>query len=1712
MNQNGDTSGSSKGKSWERPWSTDEMRQNAHAWNLAGDAGLLKHLQEFSQAVLARTHTTEKSLDLLNEEINTLTSELNNTNNKFLCLANTQFVENRVYDDDDKETPQTEAAPEKKSKEETEAKMLQKVREALSMSVAVLDTMFEPVEIQASDSEGECDSDKQGTKTLILEPHNPYIHRPLPHLIGSEPFMSDDQIGLGDTPSDDEDQSPKTGVDQDMETSSESDVDFPPFASSKRDRDIYSSHSSISDHPDYQERSEKQPKKIKPTDPVKNIDEDYNEVQEPTSSIRQSAQTNSAFAAQLAAKLDKIASPLKSTDHDTRNISVPSKSTSDNLFGEDHSDDEDDGLFPGNSSLFSDRPKLFDDLTETSDSLWGPEDPKPIKTSGPENNKTNQDIHSRTQNRVTTDLFPSTDDEDDLFPIKATNPSKSSTVVSKENIKDPGSIRSMITKQHNLKVGEIRPGLATSTPERGHNEENLENKSGLFGSVSQNLTQESSRVDTATAKNSSMIENEPSSRIDHHSQEKKPAGGVPMFGQADVLAGLKAKFPRRPSSSSSESSNSSPSERNSDSLQKSESTGPSVDHPTGNTVSADQGWSSAVGASQYSQSASLGFASPALTSTRLSNDDGYQTRNVLNSVSSIPAANAHYNDGDNISSRKSSAFDSQNPPSLSGGLFAEVNDDDDDDDDLFGRPTTKKAEKEQSQGALPQTAGNDSFKEDKKAPVSVTNEAPKTAQLSTNYSAVANTERNFFQSDFHSTVPPPLKAESKIKKPVSLFDDSDSGEDEILFSSASSAGSRRSQASTDILASAAVSSSEKKPLSKKGLFDDDDTLFGSARNVPDVDLFSEPSKPVVETHTSTDTKKTIPNKSFVEKDGPVSSDTTQDFTPRSLEKPKSSEPLKEPIHSDIFEDDLFAEVEDNDFLFGVKPKAAPKTDKVLLNSSNTEDEENDLFQNVSVPQLKQKESTQANTVQSKTSNSTVPLSKPSLVVENSSEPQVHSTNATLSEGSNKVSTSVKNYSIIEEPSNAAQPFKKPEPPRTLDIRKETDPGLGLLNDSDDDDDLFGTSVSKISAPAPKPFQKPQIASKPEPIVPKFDVKKPTDDGAPSSDSVGKPPGRSEVDGAAVSVSKLKDSLLTGSSGQPALKIDPRAFLPGQKPPLRKTPPKEDTDGLTVKEPLKASGSENPVSFEQPVTNNATLPSTNKDRAKLGVKRRPPSSKARRESARASMNLDQSDKESPLSPDVSSVVTDSNSAVNNTSVNSSNSVLSPSTDEDDLFGVPQDLPPEYGNQTLPSSDIFSGAPILSPLSGIEPAQQSQQNESKANSLKVSEEAKAILFTPPDLENISKTDDLFVSTQTRPDEVSMPNSLPVTGTCASKDTPTVVHPVGSDSSQTSSAADQILQDIIEELSHTTLSSSETSVKTNENEYLKEDVSTKISSGNEISGKTSAVDPLNKADHPSVSNDDDLFKPNNDFDDHSSLFPFVKKKPESKQSSNQPLFSQTPALPSKEDISVAKPGLAGLVDIDDDDLFSSSSKKAVGKKILDTSSKLKGKEIKTWKLSDDDDDDNLFQTGTKSTLANSSSISSSKVPIPVSSSAASQSVDSKLVTSKSSKLEVSVKKSKPKPSPGNGLFSDENDEDDDLFSKPSPFLKNKAKPTNVSKSSTLFDDDDDDLFGSKPSASNKPLEKKENNLKDAAEVKSHISTSSAHSKQNVFDDPLMSLGNKK
>ena len=68
----------------------------------------------------------ETALDSVMAQLGTTATDVNNVTNQFLCLSNTQFLENRVYDDDDDDDDNNngndkEMLPEQK-KEETKVR------------------------------------------------------------------------------------------------------------------------------------------------------------------------------------------------------------------------------------------------------------------------------------------------------------------------------------------------------------------------------------------------------------------------------------------------------------------------------------------------------------------------------------------------------------------------------------------------------------------------------------------------------------------------------------------------------------------------------------------------------------------------------------------------------------------------------------------------------------------------------------------------------------------------------------------------------------------------------------------------------------------------------------------------------------------------------------------------------------------------------------------------------------------------------------------------------------------------------------------------------------------------------------------------------------------------------------------------------------------------------------------------------------------------------------------------------------------------------------------------------------------------------------------------------------------------------------------------------------------------------------------------------
>ncbi|XP_058698101.1 WASH complex subunit 2-like isoform X2 [Poecile atricapillus] len=216
---------------WERPWSLDEIRKGSQSWSLASDAGLLRFLQEFSQQTISRTHEIKKQVDGLINETKATDCRLHNVFNDFLMLSNTQFIENRVYDEEVEEPiPKVDAGDkteQEKTREQKEADLIPKIQEAVNYGLQVLDSAFEQLDIKAGNSDSEEEESNERVE-LILEPKDLYIDRPLPYLIGSQQFMEQDDVGLGDLSSEEGSVDSDRGsvIDSEEKDEEESDDEF----------------------------------------------------------------------------------------------------------------------------------------------------------------------------------------------------------------------------------------------------------------------------------------------------------------------------------------------------------------------------------------------------------------------------------------------------------------------------------------------------------------------------------------------------------------------------------------------------------------------------------------------------------------------------------------------------------------------------------------------------------------------------------------------------------------------------------------------------------------------------------------------------------------------------------------------------------------------------------------------------------------------------------------------------------------------------------------------------------------------------------------------------------------------------------------------------------------------------------------------------------------------------------------------------------------------------------------------------------------------------------------------------------------------------------------------------------------------------------------------------------------------------------------------
>ncbi|XP_066906934.1 WASH complex subunit 2A isoform X2 [Halyomorpha halys] len=166
------------------------MREQRKVWSLQHDVDLLNNLETFSQGLIKKTCFLLDSMEEFHREINMTGVEVKTVSNCFEGVSDSQFVENRVYDEEDVMICEDD----KPVNDSTTLNLNKRLEESLKQCAKTLESKFEELNITMSDSEEDIDVFNKGE--VILVPKNRYKSRPLPHLFGGQDFFSDDSLGL----------------------------------------------------------------------------------------------------------------------------------------------------------------------------------------------------------------------------------------------------------------------------------------------------------------------------------------------------------------------------------------------------------------------------------------------------------------------------------------------------------------------------------------------------------------------------------------------------------------------------------------------------------------------------------------------------------------------------------------------------------------------------------------------------------------------------------------------------------------------------------------------------------------------------------------------------------------------------------------------------------------------------------------------------------------------------------------------------------------------------------------------------------------------------------------------------------------------------------------------------------------------------------------------------------------------------------------------------------------------------------------------------------------------------------------------------------------------------------------------------------------------------------------------------------------------------
>ncbi|XP_060533429.1 WASH complex subunit 2 isoform X2 [Cylas formicarius] len=168
-------------------WSTEQIIADAGNWSLAGDVALLNNLKAFSEKVLNETVQISRNVDKLLDNVNDVGIRLDLAKNEFQSLRNSQFVESRVYEDDETIDGASKSDNKGEPADLTEDQKEMVIKQAIQTGLKVMANYYDKVAITAA-----TDVDRG----YILQSKDSYAHRPLPYLVGSQEWYMKWHVGL----------------------------------------------------------------------------------------------------------------------------------------------------------------------------------------------------------------------------------------------------------------------------------------------------------------------------------------------------------------------------------------------------------------------------------------------------------------------------------------------------------------------------------------------------------------------------------------------------------------------------------------------------------------------------------------------------------------------------------------------------------------------------------------------------------------------------------------------------------------------------------------------------------------------------------------------------------------------------------------------------------------------------------------------------------------------------------------------------------------------------------------------------------------------------------------------------------------------------------------------------------------------------------------------------------------------------------------------------------------------------------------------------------------------------------------------------------------------------------------------------------------------------------------------------------------------------